>query len=272
MTTLNSEIPFISPIYNSNIPIESIDPTSAIVNNEKDLYSTKRVTYKVIIWLLVIFAIVIVAVIIYLLARHRSKTSNNTQSCKTVSPPLSVTLTSPQPGTIIANWSTVSGASSYRVYRSIIQPNSSGTLKTIATEVRPIFGNSSTTCVFNNLSDPTQYISVTSLNACGESTESTIQDITMSCELTAPTNVTITQNSPNNLTMTWSSVPNASQYDIYIQTSTGSLVDTVPSSNQNTNSYTFTGSGNITVTINAVNMCSESALTSVTGVFNTNPS
>lgn len=187
------------------------------------------------------------------------KGKNSTGGDDELSAPTGVNAT--QSGTSInITWNSVSGASSYKVYRS---SSSSGTYSLLES-------TSSTSYTDNSPLSGYNYYKVSAVNSTGESTQSSYA----SCEYTSsggnetqkpstPSGVTATAQSSSSIKVSWNTVSEATSYEVYYEigsSSTKNLAGTAYST-----SYTHTGlQGNTTYYyyIKAVNSVGQSSYSS----------
>jgi fibronectin type 3 domain-containing protein len=116
---------------------------------------------------------------------------------------------------VILNWSAVSDATSYNVYRGTV----TGTL---STKTRLVSNLSATTYTDTTIVSTTPYFyQVTAVNADGESGGSH-EFSTTSQLLVSPANLTLT-NTTQGITLSWSAVQGSTGYRLYRGTTSGTL-------------------------------------------------
>jgi fibronectin type 3 domain-containing protein len=149
-----------------------------------------------------------------------------------ISVPTGVNAALTNTGAIIINWTAVSGAASYNVYRSTAL---NGTYVKI--NAAAVGSNSFTNTGLS--AGETYYYKVTAVDAGGESTQSNAAFVTL--KPSVPTGLSSTANSPNSITITWTAVSGAASYNIYRATSNGGNYTKINASAVGVNSYTNTG-------------------------------
>jgi fibronectin type 3 domain-containing protein len=139
---------------------------------------------------------------------------------------------------ITVSWSSVSGATSYYLYRST---SASGTYTRVATPSTTSYTNTGLSA------GTTYYYKVSAYNGSGESAESSYTSATTSATAPGtPTGVTATATSPNTITVNWSSVPGATGYYIYYSTSASGTYNSLSGSFSSTVGYITECSANTT--------------------------
>jgi len=145
-----------------------------------------------------------------------------------LSAPSNVTATAASSSSIDVNWSSVTGATGYAIYRST---SASGTYSYVT-------NTSSTSYTNTGLSaNTTYYYKVSTYNSTGESTQSSYAYATTMPG--TPSSVTATAASSSSITISWSSVTGATGYKIYRSTSYSGTYDSVGT----TTSTSFTNTG-----------------------------
>jgi hypothetical protein len=114
---------------------------------------------------------------------------------------------------ITLSWAASTGATSYDVYRATSSGQEGNT--PIATGV-----TASTFTDSNVVGGTTYYYQVTAVDAAGQSTTSSEADATLLQIPTAPSGLAVTAG-PGNISLSWSPVNGASQYNVYRGTSSG---------------------------------------------------
>jgi len=120
------------------------------------------------------------------------------------STPTGVTATTDSTDRITVNWSSVTGATGYYIYRSII---AGGTYSQVGTSSTASYTNTSL------LSGTTYYYKVAAYNSSGTGAQSSY--VSATTLPSAPTGVTTTTNSESSITVNWNSVTGATGYYIY---------------------------------------------------------
>jgi len=136
--------------------------------------------------------------------------------------PTSVTATANSTTSITISWSSVKGATGYRIYRSTA---SSDTYEQIGTSSTTSYTNSGLTA------GTTYYYKVSAYNNGGESFQSSVISATTS--LVIPSSVTgmmVTANSTTSITISWSSVAGATGYRIYRSTTSSGVYEQIGTS------------------------------------------
>jgi len=150
---------------------------------------------------------------------------------------LSVAMGSAQTS-IVISWSSVTGATGYRVYRNT---SSTGTFTQVGTSTTNSYTNTGVTAT------TTYYYKVAAYNGGGESPQSSASSgqNNGSAPLTAPANLTTTASTYNSISLSWDSVTGATGYNIYRSSSSSGAFIYIDS----TNGTTYTNSGLSTGTI-----------------------
>jgi uncharacterized protein YxeA len=112
---------------------------------------------------------------------------------------------------ITVEWNAVSGATSYRIYRS---ESFYGTYTQVGTSSTTSYTNIGLTA------GTTYYYKITAYNNGGESEQSS--NVSETTHPSAPTNLMATANSAYDITISWSSVSSATEYYIYRSTTSSS--------------------------------------------------
>ncbi|MCL1947113.1 MAG: fibronectin type III domain-containing protein [Chitinivibrionia bacterium] len=181
-------------------------------------------------------------------------------SCTKPSAPSSVSASGQSSSVIKISWNSVSGASTYKVYRA-----------TSANGQYSYLGDVTTTSYTNSTlpSSTTYYYKITSVNICGESAYSSYSSATTnnaSCtKPSAPGGVSASGQSSSSIKISWNSVSGASTYNVYRSTSASGSYSSII--NTASTSYTNTGlssSATYYYKITAQNICGESAYSSYT--------
>jgi len=121
--------------------------------------------------------------------------------------PIDVSATVNANGDINITWSSVPNATGYNIYRSA---SPSGSYTQIGTSSSVSYTNTGLS------SGTTYYYKVSAYNSGGESPQSSYVDVTTRPSM--PTGVSANINSAGDINITWSSVPNATGYNIYRST------------------------------------------------------
>jgi fibronectin type 3 domain-containing protein len=188
-------------------------------------------------------------------------TTTNTPSGSAPSAPTGVTATVGSSSSITVSWSSVSGATSYKVYRATSASDS----------YTYIEDSTSTSYTDAGLSaNTTYYYKVSASNGYGESAQSSSTYATTSGSSSgsapsAPTGITATAASSSSITVSWSSVSGATSYKVYRATSVSDSYTYIEDSTST--SYTDAGlSANTTYyyKVSASNGYGESAQSSST--------
>ncbi|GBU22228.1 N-acetylmuramoyl-L-alanine amidase [Fibrobacteres bacterium R8-0-B4] len=137
-----------------------------------------------------------------------SSQSYYTSATTILNAPVNVSANSPSPSSITVSWSSVSGAAGYRVYRST---SSSGNYTLVGTP-------SSASYTDNNLSPgTTYYYKVSAYSNNVESSQSSYTYATTGFD--PPASVSASLMSSSGITVSWSSVSGAAEYNVYRSTS-----------------------------------------------------
>jgi fibronectin type 3 domain-containing protein len=121
--------------------------------------------------------------------------------------PTGVTATAQSPSSIYISWTSVSGASEYRVYWA---NNSGGDYVYVATTYDTFYTDTGLS------SNTTYYYKVSAVNDYGEGARSDYASATTFGTVpAAPTNVTATAQSSSSISVSWNSVSGASEYYVY---------------------------------------------------------
>jgi fibronectin type 3 domain-containing protein len=171
--------------------------------------------------------------------------------------PSGVSATAASSNSITVNWSTVAGATGYKVYRSA---SSSSSYSNVGDVTTVSFTDTELTA------STTYYYKVTAYNSAGESSQSSYASATTSTLVsipTTPSGVSVTSASSNSITVSWIAVTGASSYKVYRSaTSSGSYTSV---GDVTATSYTDTGlSGSTTYyyKVSAYNSAGESSQSS----------
>jgi len=144
--------------------------------------------------------------------------------------PTGVTATAASTSSITVTWSSVSGATSYYIYRST---SASGTYEQVGTSTTTSYTNTGLTA------GTTYYYKVAARASYGSSGESAqSSDVSATTLTSAPTDVKAEAVSTSSITISWSSVSGATGYYIYRNTSSSGTYEQVGTST--TTSYTDT--------------------------------
>ncbi|TGE39651.1 cell wall-binding protein [Desulfosporosinus fructosivorans] len=154
------------------------------------------------------------------------------------SAPTDFSATAESSSEIYLDWDSVNNATSYQVYRST---SSSGTYSKIATTTSTQYTNT------NLSSDTTYYYKILALNSAGESpysskkyaTTDESDDSDESDSLSAPEDLNVTAEGPDEIYLDWDSVSDATSYQVYRSTSSSGtyskIATTTSSKYTNTN-------------------------------------
>jgi fibronectin type 3 domain-containing protein/N-acetylneuraminic acid mutarotase/outer membrane biosynthesis protein TonB len=164
--------------------------------------------------------------------------------------PSTPTIGSPTSSSLFISWSAVSGATSYRVYRSTASGGPYSQVASIA----------STNYTDTTLSSgTTYYYKVSAVNSCSESAQSGFASgLTIPAQVATPT---VGSPTASSLTISWSSVTGATSYNLYGSTASGGPYTLIASAIPST-SYTNTGLSSGTTyyyKVSAVNASGEGA-------------
>ncbi|MDR1215910.1 MAG: fibronectin type III domain-containing protein [Treponema sp.] len=141
---------------------------------------------------------------------YSATTSSSTPSGSAPSVPTNVTATAVSSSSITVNWSSVSGATGYHIYWATSSSGSYSQKESVT----------STSFTDTGLSANTPYYyKVSAYNDSGESEQSSYYSATTLSPTpsipSAPTNVTATRLSANNVSVTWNPVSGATSYEVY---------------------------------------------------------
>ncbi|MFH0981933.1 MAG: matrixin family metalloprotease, partial [Planctomycetota bacterium] len=157
---------------------------------------------------------------------------------------------------VTVNWSTVTGATSYKIYRST---TSSPCASFLATDTAPPYDDTTATA------GTTYYYSVKATNACGDSTCSNVDPGYRATVPSAPTGVTASDGTYcDKVTVNWSTVTGATSYKIYRSTTSLSCAsflatDTAPPYDDTT----ATAGTTYYYSVKATNACGDSPCSNV---------
>jgi len=163
-------------------------------------------------------------------ASHNSEASDTLSEQTTAIPvPTNVTASAQSSSSIRITWNSISGASSYKIYRSSIV---TGTYTQIGTNTTNNYTNT-------NLTPSTTYFyKVSMVTNTGAESDQSIYVSAATPAIAVPTNVTASAQSSSSIRISWTSVSEASSYRIY-RSATASGTYTQIGTNT-TNSYTNT--------------------------------
>jgi endo-1,4-beta-xylanase len=196
-----------------------------------------------------------------------SASSNYTQDFViTVTPPMpstptGVTATAASSSSITVGWTTVTGAASYKVYRSSTSGGAYSLIGSPASNTYTDTGLSAST---------TYYYEVSAVNAGGESGQSGYVSVTTAPS--TPTGITATAASSSSITVSWTTVTGATSYKVYRSSTSGGAYSLIGSPASNT--YTDTGLSASTIyyyEVSAVNAGGESGQSGYVSVTTINP-
>jgi hypothetical protein len=218
----------------------SMNSIPDIDGNSKRSISTGTIIGGVLLLVLLGFGIAVIVT--------SRKKNGPTNACTTLTAPTAVTLTSPVPGTINVSWKSVAGATSYNVYRS----STSIVTTSSYDEVQKV--TNGTSINFTALTGASQTFIVTCVNSCGESAASSTSTLQMNCVLAAATNLSLASTAPDTAIASWDPVPYATGYKVLTLINNMENMANLPADMTH---YAVSGSGTITIAVNAINMCAE---------------
>jgi fibronectin type 3 domain-containing protein len=144
--------------------------------------------------------------------------------------PTGVSAVAQSASSIQITWNSVSGASSYTVYRS---GSSGGTYTSVGTSSTSLYTNTGL------IGGSTFYYKISANGANGEGAQSAAYAYATTLRSVAPTGVSATSLSASSIQIAWNSVNGASSYTVYRSGSSGGTYTSVGTSS--TSSYTNTG-------------------------------